>query len=76
MKTITIEIPDDCEVKIVKKEQKKKELSIKTYQDLIKNNITIRKGYWINTDSIISPISNYSIVGSCSKNIATSEMEL
>lgn len=46
MKTITIQIPDNCEVKIVKKEEKK-EPTIRTYQDLIDNNFKV-KGYIIN----------------------------
>lgn len=40
MKTVTIEIPDDCEVKIVKKEGKKEPI-IRTYQDLIDNKIQL-----------------------------------
>lgn len=35
MKTITIQIPDDREVQIVKKEEKKEEVIIRAYQDLI-----------------------------------------
>lgn len=47
MKTITIQVPDDCEVQIVKKEEKKKEPTIRTFQDLIDNHIKIG-GWWIN----------------------------
>lgn len=46
MKTITINVPDDCEVKIIKKEEKKKPV-IRTYRDLI-NNSQLIKGYWVN----------------------------
>lgn len=46
MKTITINVPDDCEIKIIKKEEKKEPV-IKTYQDLIDNHMDI-KSYWIN----------------------------
>lgn len=48
MKTITIQVPDDCEVKIVKKEEKP---IIRTYQDLIDNEIEI-KGYFKSGTSI------------------------
>lgn len=47
MKTITINIPDDCEVKIVKKEEKKKPV-IRTFEDLISNKIKI-SGYFISS---------------------------
>ena len=49
MKTLTIQVPDDFkvpegyEIKIVKKEEEKP--VIRTYQDLIDNNIQI-EGYW------------------------------
>lgn len=56
MKRITIEVPDDCEVKIVKKEEEKKEPIIRTYQDLIDNRIEI-KGYCIGTGRV-SEINN------------------
>lgn len=46
MKTITINIPDDCEVKIIKKQEKKRPI-IRTYRDLI-NNSQLIKGYWVN----------------------------
>ena len=73
MKTVTIEIPDDCEVKIVKKEEKKeekKESVIRTYQDLIDNEAKIG-GVYIGLDSEI-----FSIHDTASKhniNIAASE---
>lgn len=53
MKEVTIQIPDDCEVKIVKKEEKKEVLTIKTYQDLIDNKLLI-EGYYICENSTIS----------------------
>lgn len=40
MKTITIQVPDDCEVQIVKKDNSKEPV-IKTYQDLINNNLQV-----------------------------------
>lgn len=43
MKTVTIQIPDDCEIQIVKKEEKDNPV-IKTYQDLLNNDIVI-EGY-------------------------------
>lgn len=46
MQKITINVPDDCEVQIVKKEEKKE--SVKTYQDLIDNGIRL-KGFWISS---------------------------
>lgn len=46
MKTITIQVPDGCEVQIVRKEEKKEPV-IRTYQDLIDNGMEI-KGFWIN----------------------------
>lgn len=56
MKTITIEISDDCEVQIVKKEEKKKEPTIRTYQDLIDNHIRI-EGWWISPFCNINHVS-------------------
>lgn len=50
MKTITINVPDDCEVKIIKKEEKKKPI-IRTYQDLIDNSIKIT-GYYMSGSEI------------------------
>lgn len=73
MKTVTIEIPDDCEVKIVKKEEKKEEKKgsvIRTYQDLIDKEAMIG-GAYIGLDSKI-----FSIHDTASKhniNIAASE---
>lgn len=58
MKTITINVPDDCEIKIVKKEEEKEKPIIKTYQDLISNKIKI-SGYFIsNQDAIIKENDN------------------
>lgn len=67
MKTITIEIPDDCEVQIIKK---RKESEIKTYQDLI-NNYVYLSGYTISNTSDI--ISHKSWSSNSSKNLALSE---
>ena len=54
MKTITINVPDDCEVKIVKKEEKEKPI-IRTYRDLI-NNSQLIKGYWVNFLGVIESV--------------------
>lgn len=73
MKTVTIEIPDDCEVKIVKKEGKKREKKepvTRTYQDLIDNEAKIR-GAYIGPDSKIFSI--YDIASKHNMNIAASE---
>ena len=73
MKKVTIEIPDDCEVKIVKKEEKKeekKERIIRTYQDLIDNRIKI-KGVYVN--SIGQIISHNGTSDDININIAYSE---
>nr|DAX08820.1 MAG TPA: hypothetical protein [Bacteriophage sp.] len=78
MKTVTIEIPDDCEVKIIKKEEKKdekkeekKEPVIRTYQDLIDTNTTI-KGYYIGTASGIIGIHSI-LANNNNRNIVASE---
>lgn len=77
MKKITIELPDDCEVKIIKKENniegKLEKPVIKTYQDLIDNNIKINVGYWINPISDIYKTCNFTINSEEDKNVAASE---
>lgn len=70
MKTITINIPDDCEVQIVRKKEKK-EPTIRTYQDL-SNNITLVKGYYINESSTIIEVNDGFICDE-DKNVAASE---
>lgn len=74
MKKITIELPDDCEVKIVKKEdiveEKIEKPIIKTYQDLIDNNIEIN-GYYLRDNSSIAFINVYSDL--TNRNLAISE---
>lgn len=70
MKTITINVPDDCEVKIVKKEEKKEPI-VRTYQDLIDNDIKI-KGYIIDGHSCINSISK-TYACYLDKHIAASE---
>ena len=69
MKTITVEVPDNCEVQIVRKE----EPVIRTYQDLIDNNIILNNSYWISEDSVICSTSHYPITDNSDKNVATSE---
>ncbi len=69
MKTVTIEISDDCEVKIVKKEEKKEPV-IRTYQDLITAEKSI-KGYYIGTNGGLLPCTT--IAREFDINIAASE---
>lgn len=77
MKQIIITIPDDCEVQIIKQfeenkkdKEDKEDKKIRTYQDLINNNIRIN-GNWIN---YCSEIQNCNITADTShKNIASSE---
>ena len=71
MKTITIQIPDDCEVQIVKKEEKKEPI-IRTYQDLIDYKISCR-GYYINSFSELGPVNNGHFDSYSDSNIAASE---
>lgn len=71
MQKVIINVPDDCEVRIVKKE-KKKEPIIRTYQDLIDNEVIIEEGYWIDEDSKICSTHCYSSMSS-DKNMAASE---
>lgn len=86
MKTVTIEIPDDCEVQIVRKEESKgnkdakkvlKEVFnievspvIRTYQDLIDNDIELH-GFYITNQSWINHINGRAL--NSNKLIATSE---
>lgn len=65
MKTITIEVPDDCEVQVVKKES-----IIRTYQDLINNDIELH-GFYITNQSWISHINGRAL--NSNKLIAASE---
>lgn len=78
MQKITINVPDDCEVQIVKKEEKKE--SVKTYQDLIDNGIRL-KGFWINQANKIIPCSvraleNYSEDVAISEKVAKSMLAM
>ena len=70
MQKITINVPDDCEVQIVKKEEKKEPV-IKTYQDLIDCHIRIG-GKWISKNSTIEDCWSMT-ADICNKNIAASE---
>ena len=79
MKKVIINVPDDCEVQIVKKDSVKvtssKEVrilpAIHTYQDLINNDITIR-GYSVGGDSsVIEEDDMFS--SKSSYNVASSE---
>lgn len=69
MKKITIEIPDDCEVKIVKKEEKEKPI-IRTYQDLIDSGKRL-KGYVISNFSEINNIELWAM--NSTKHLAISK---
>lgn len=75
MKTITIQVPDDCDVQIVKKEEKKTEPVIRTYQDLIDNKVKL-EGFYIGTSSdlIDSDLHSFDKTANTNnKNIASSE---
>lgn len=69
MKTITIQVPDDCEIQIVRKEEKQEPV-IRTYQDLIDNGIRI-EGWCINYYSKLQPELTVLATGD-RKNIASS----
>lgn len=69
MKKITINVPDDCEVQVVRKEEEKRH-EIKTFQDLIDKDKVI-KGYFISNSSTISYLELYAL--NSSKNLASSE---
>lgn len=71
MKTITINVPDDCEVQIVRKEEKKEPV-IRTYQDLIDTSTTI-KGYYIGAVSGIITITHGMPADNSTRNITASE---
>lgn len=69
MKTIQITIPDGCEIQIVRKEEKKEPV-IRTYQDLITAEKSI-KGYYIGTNGGLLPCTT--IASEFDINIAASE---
>lgn len=71
MKTITINVPDDCEVKIVKKEENEERI-IKTFQDLIDKHTTL-KGYYISSYGALKQISESRFKSIDERNIAISE---
>ena len=52
MKKVVINVPDDCEVQVVGKEEEKE--VIRTYQDLIKAGKTIT-GYYLGTNGGLMP---------------------
>ena len=75
MKKVTIELPDDCEIQIVKKQveevkRENKKLVIKSYKDMMKNE-SIITGFRINEDSEIVPIVG--VACNTDKNIAITE---
>ena len=70
MKEIIVQVPDDCEIQIVKKENKK--LIIKTYQDLINNQVECG-GYYINTFSTIKEFSVRKFANNVNRNLATTK---
>lgn len=79
MKTITIQVPDDCEVEVVRKEEETKKPIIRTYQDLIDNNIKIQ-GYYISGSKIydydIYCANNDTVDVASSKKVAKSMLAM
>ena len=69
MKTITIQVPDGCEVQIVRKEEKKESV-IRTYQDLINAEKSI-KGHYLGTNGGL--ISYATTASEFCTNVAASE---
>lgn len=69
MKKVVINVPDDCEVQVVRKKEEKRH-EIKTFQDLIDKDKVI-KGYFISSSSTISYLELYAL--NSSKNLASSE---
>lgn len=55
MKTIIIQVPDDYEIQIIKKEKP----IIRTYQDLIDNKVVLNNYYYIGSDSNIYKGNSY-----------------
>lgn len=72
MKTITIQVPDNCDIQIVREKEEKKEPVIRTYQDLIDNEIKM-SGFWINGAAIISKYSDEFVPNIENKDVAISE---
>lgn len=70
MAKIVIDVPDGCEVKIIRKEEKK-ETVIRTYQDLINRSVKIG-GCYIDYASKLQPVISDLATGD-RKNIAASE---
>lgn len=74
MKTITIKVPDDCEVQIVKKEVDEKPI-IRTYQDLISSEVRINGFYLDDTfdnDVKILEVNDTPVTFHC-KDVAATE---
>lgn len=71
MKTITINVPDDCEIKIVKKEEKKEPI-IRTFEDLISNKIKI-SGYFISNQDVIIKENDNCFASEIMKDVALSK---
>lgn len=69
MKTITINVPDDCEVKIIKKKGIKEPI-VRTYQDLVDNKFIVN-GFKISEESDIFPTIGVACVSD--RNIFRSE---
>lgn len=75
MKTITINIPDDCEVQIIKKKEEGKWPVIKTYQDLINSEVR-GKGFYIDNtfgDDVKISKDDDALIALCNKDMAASE---
>jgi hypothetical protein len=79
MKIVTIQVPDDCEVKIVRKEEETKNPVIRTYQDLIDNKIEL-SGFYITNQSNIFSIKgkalNFNRLISSSEKVAKSMLAM
>lgn len=73
MKTITINVPDDCEVQIVKRqtENQTETNQIRTYQDLVDNKVECR-GYYITVCGDIDEIAGVPL-DSNDRNVAATE---
>lgn len=79
MKTVTIQVPDDCEVKIVRKEEETKKPVIRTYQDLIDNKVEL-SGFYITNQSDIFSVKgmalNFNRLISSSEKVAKSMLAM
>ena len=79
MKTVTIQVPDDCEVKIIRKKEETKKSIIRTYQDLIDNKVEL-SGFYITNQSDIFSVKgmalNFNRLISSSEKVAKSMLAM